>query len=51
MKAFLTEDMVSFKEIWPGSEFERFVVLFSTIRLKDEVNFFMSRVFGSLLLS
>ena len=32
--------MVSFKEVWPWNEFERFVV-FSTIRLKAEVNFFI----------
>ena len=32
--------MVSFKEVWPWNEFERFVV-FSTIRLKGEVNFFI----------
>ena len=31
--------MVSFKEVWPRNEFERFVV-FHTIRLKGEVNFF-----------
>ena len=31
--------MVSFKEVWPWNEFKRFVV-FSTIRLKAEVNFF-----------
>ena len=32
--------MVSFKEVGPWNEFERFVV-FSTIRLKAEVNFFI----------
>ena len=32
--------MVFFKEVWPGNEFERFVV-FSTIRLKAEINFFI----------
>ena len=32
--------MASFKEVWPWNEFERFVV-FSTIRLKGEVNFFI----------
>ena len=32
--------MVSFKEVWSWNEFERFVV-FSTIRLKGEVNFFI----------
>ena len=32
--------MVPFKEVWPWNEFERFVV-FSTIRLKDEVKFFI----------
>ena len=37
---FSTENMVSFKEVWPWNEFERFVV-FSTIRLKGEVNFFI----------
>ena len=31
--------MVFFKEVWPWNEFEMFFVLFSTIRLKDEVNF------------
>ena len=39
IKAFLTGDMVFFKDDWPWNEFERFVVSFSTIRLKDEVNF------------
>ena len=34
--------MVYFKEVWPWNEFEKFVV-FSTIRLKDEVNFFIRR--------
>ena len=32
--------MVSFKEVWPWNEFERFVV-FSTIRLKASVNIFI----------
>ena len=32
--------MVSFKEVWLWNEFEKFVV-FSTIRLKSEVNFFI----------
>ena len=41
IKAFLTENMVSFKEVWPLNEFERFVVLFSAIRLKGKVNFFL----------
>ena len=41
IKAFLTENIVSLKEIWPWNEFERYVVLFSTIRLKGEVNFFI----------
>ena len=35
-----TENMVSFKEVWPWNEFERFVV-FSTIKLKGELNFFI----------
>ena len=35
-----TENMVSFKEVWLWNEFERFVV-FSTVRLKGEVNFFI----------
>ena len=34
IKAFLTDNMVSFKEVCPWNEFERFFVLFSTIRLK-----------------
>ena len=46
--------MVSFKEVWPLSEFERFLV-FSTIRLKGEVNsllenFWQSFTFLVLLL-
>ena len=41
IKAFLTENMVSFKEVWPWNKFERFVVLFSNIRFKGEVNFFI----------
>ena len=32
--------MVSFKKVWPLNEFDRFV-LFSTIRLKAELNFFI----------
>ena len=32
--------MVSLKEVWPLNEFERFVV-FSTIRLNGEMNFFI----------
>ena len=34
--------MVSFKEIWSWNEFEKFVV-FSTNRLKNEVNFFIKK--------
>ena len=37
---FKTGNMVPFKEICPLIEFERFVV-FSTIKLKDEVNIFI----------
>ena len=37
---FETENMVSFKKVWPWNEFERFAI-FSTIRLKGEVNFFI----------
>ena len=44
IKAFLTENMVSFKEVWPWNEFERFVVLFSNIRLKGEVNCFIREI-------
>ena len=33
--------MVSFKEVWPWNEFEKFV-LFNTIRLKGGVNFFIT---------
>ena len=33
--------MVSYKEVWPWNEFERFVVFFSTISLKGKVNFFI----------
>ena len=32
--------MVSFKKVWSWNEFERFAI-FSTIRLKGEVNFFI----------
>ena len=39
---FRTENMVSFKEVCPWNQFERFVV-FSTIRLKDEVNLFIRK--------
>ena len=35
--------MVSFKEVWSWNEFERFVV-FSTIKLKDEMNFFVRKL-------
>ena len=41
IQAFLTENLVSFKAVWPWSEFERFFLLFSTIRLKSEENFFI----------
>ena len=41
---FRTENMVSFKEVWPWNQFERFVVL-STIRLKGKVNFFIREFF------
>ena len=33
--------MVPFKEVWPWNEFEGIAVLFSSIRLKGEVNFFI----------
>ena len=39
IKAFLPENMVFFKEVWPWNKFERFFVLFSTVRLQGEVNF------------
>ena len=45
IKAFLCENMVSFKDFSQWNEFERFIVLFSTIRLKGEVKFFISRGF------
>ena len=35
-----TANMVSFKEIWPGNELERFFV-YSTIKLNGEVIFFI----------
>ena len=35
--------MVSFKDVWPRNEFERFVV-FSTTKLKTEGNFFIKEV-------
>ena len=38
-----TENLVSFKNVWPCNKFERFVV-FSTIRLKGEINFFIREV-------
>ena len=41
IKAFLIENMVSFKKVWSWNEFGRFVVLFSTIRLSGEVNSFI----------
>ena len=37
--------MVSFKEVWPWNEFEKFVV-FSTIRLRAEVNLFIREFLG-----
>ena len=40
---FRTENMVSFKEVWPRNEYEKFV-LFSTIRLKGEINFFIRKI-------
>ena len=39
---FRTENIVSFKEVWLWIEFERFDV-FSTIRLKGEMNFFIRK--------
>ena len=39
------EYMMSLKGVWPWNEFKRFVV-FSTIRLKDEVNFFIRDFLG-----
>ena len=36
---FSTDNMVPFKKVWSWNEFKSFVV-FSTIRLKDKVNFF-----------
>ena len=41
IKAFLTKNTVSFKEIWSWNEFDGFFAIFSTIRLKGEVNFFI----------
>ena len=35
--------MVSFKNVWPGNEFERFVV-FSTTKLKTEGNYLIKEV-------
>ena len=32
--------MVLLKKVWPWNEFEKFVV-FSTIRLKSQINFFI----------
>ena len=32
--------MVFFKEVWPSKQFESFAV-FSTVRLRGEVNFFI----------
>ena len=50
-KAFLTENMMLFKEVWPRNKFERFFVLFSTIRLKGETNFLIIEFFEVFLLS
>ena len=36
--------MVFLKEVWPRNKFERFAV-FSTIRLKGEVNFYIREFF------
>ena len=41
IEAFLTENMVYFKEVWPWNEFERLAVLFSISRLKGEINLFI----------
>ena len=35
-----SENVESLKEVWPRNEFESFVI-FSTIRLKSEINFFI----------
>ena len=54
IKAFLTENMVSFKDFWARNEFERFFVSLSTVRLKGEVNFFIKEfleVFIAFILS
>ena len=42
IKAFLTENMVSFKEVWAWNEFEGFLVSFGAVRLKGEINFFIT---------
>ena len=40
-----TENMVLLREVWTWNEFERFVV-FSTIRLEGDVNFFIREFSG-----
>ena len=45
---FRTGNIVFFEELWPWNEFERFVV-FSNIRLKCEVNFFIRKSFTFLV--
>ena len=37
--------MMSFKEVWSWNEFEKFFI-FSTITLKDEVNFLIREFLG-----
>ena len=37
IKTFLAENIVYFKEVWPWNEFEKFFILFSTVRLKSEI--------------
>ena len=37
--------MVSFKDVLPGNEVERFVI-FNTNRLKEKVNFFIREFLG-----
>ena len=41
MKAFLTENMVSFKKVCAWNEFEKLFVSFITVLLKCEVKFFI----------
>ena len=53
IEAFLTENMVFFKDVWPWNEFERkvFFVVRTTYYIEGGSKFLYKKVLRSLLLS